>query len=309
MKKRIYFSFFIIFSIYFIFLIAKFYIINVVNIIFEFDKIFIKSIELLSFIFGGLILFHIFFNIIEIIISIIMFNNTNVSFINFCYNNKFYIDNSLENILIGKNGPKICINTSNDIIFKDIYNYKKIKFKILLLIILITSIAYFVLYINYILIILIVQLVYAISLLSIYIKYDKLDLYNEALTLCSYQNVINYNLINYLKKAGIFKFKNNRDIELYIKLKIIMLNNNIKFENDNIEIISEKNIFYLLYIEILNNISNIKNKETIEYKYIGYYLNNPISEKLFFIAKKLSYEGNINELICILPYRLQKIIL
>ncbi|MFM1535102.1 hypothetical protein ABGF25_00415, partial [Helcococcus ovis] len=94
-----------------------------------------------------------------------------------------------------------------------------------------------------------------------------------------------------------------------IKLKIIMLNNNIKFENDNIEIISEKNIFYLLYIEILNNISNIKNKETIEYKYIGYYLNNPISEKLFFIAKKLSYEGNINELICILPYRLQKIIL
>lgn len=169
MKKKYYFTFSILFSVYFIVQLAAYYNINIINKVFAFDRVIKNSVGLIGLIIMGIVISFILFNLIDIIISLTKFKNNKVSFINLCYNEKFYIDNSLENILIGKNGPKIYPEKSNECTFKDIYNFKNIKYSILIVIIVITSFLYYNLNSNILLIFLMGLTVYAVTLSVIYI--------------------------------------------------------------------------------------------------------------------------------------------
>lgn len=292
-------------------MLAGYYIVNIINKVFELDEVIKSSVELIGAIIFGLIVSFILFKFVDIIISLTIFKNNKISFINLCYNGKFYIDNSLENILIGKNGPKIFLENDNKLTFNDVYKFKNIKYSILIAVILISSLFYHYLNSNILLVFLMAVTVYAAVISVIYLKYNESDAYNEVLKLCIYQNVLNYNVVNALKEKVFLEFNMNMEIELYLKLKILLINNNINyFDSDsNLSKIADRNIFILLYSEVLDNIFNIKNDNDVGYKYSDYYLELPVVEKLFLNSRKMTYKRDLYGLVNVLPYRLKKMLI
>ncbi|MDI9469652.1 MAG: hypothetical protein QM296_05525 [Bacillota bacterium] len=234
-----------------------------------------------------------------------------MTFLNVCYNKKFYVDNSLENILIGKNGPRIYPDKNNNFTFSDIYKFKKIKFSILIAAVVIISAVYFYLDSYFLLIFLMGMNLYSIMILLVHLKYNEFDLYNEVLTLCIYQNVLNYDFIDALKDVDSFDVNVEMEMELHLKLQILMINNNIQhhLSVSDLGVIADKNFFSLLFLEVLENIYNIKNGKPIEYRYSAYYLEMPFIEEMFIDARKMSYEHDLCGLVNLLPYRLRKMLI
>lgn len=309
-EKKYYFVFSMVFGAYFLFLTAGYYMTNIINKVFGFDEIIQSSVALLCCMIPGVVVSFVLWNLAAAILSLTKFQNNKVSFISLCYNGKFYFDHSLENIFIGKNGPKIYAQKDTTLTLNDIYKFKNIQYAILVVVIVIASLFYYSFNGNILLIFLMALTVFAVIISVVYLKYNESDAYNKALTLCIYQKVFNDHIVNTLKEKVFSESDTQMETELYLKRKILMVNNNIDdADSDSVlNKIGEKNIFILLYSEVLNNIFYMKNGRGVGYKYSGYYSETPVAEKIFSEAGKMTYARDVHGLANVLPYRIKKML-
>lgn len=173
---------------------------NIINKVFGFDEIIQSSVALLCCMIPGVVVSFVLWNLAAAILSLTKFQNNKVSFISLCYNGKFYFDHSLENIFIGKNGPKIYAQKDTTLTLNDIYKFKNIQYAILVVVIVIASLFYYSFNGNILLIFLMALTVFAVIISVVYLKYNESDAYNKALTLCIYQKVFNDHIVNTLKE-------------------------------------------------------------------------------------------------------------
>lgn len=195
-------------------------------------------------------------------------------------------------------------------LINEIKKFEKYKIYIIIFLIFLFSIICIISYSDIFLVILIDLDIYFIIITIISIKYKEKFIQNKGLTLAIYQNKISPYIFETNENLEIFKLESNIDMELYLKIKILYYNNNFKL-NDISEVeklIKDKNIFYLLYSEIIDVLYLIKNDIKYNYKFDNIYKNKYLIDNKFFKLQKAIKEKDINSIKKILPYRYRIII-